>query len=675
MDITDITRSSVRSKEKVALKQLDTPWTDKATTTHCPKSEYPRPQFVRDSYIPLNGIWSFCITNSMSVPRKKDINGRIRVPFSPESMLSVVDRTSNSKSTLLPHILIPGEYLWYYKKVIVPARPKGCSRLFLHFGAVDQICDVYINGHTVAHHEGGYLPFTIDVTKYLKKENHEHSYLNEKEDPGSGAAFEYQSMSRPLEYFELKVCVTDVTDTSWHSRGKQTLTRGGMFYSSQSGIWQSVWMEWVPDAAIYKLVAESSKDLSFVKIRLTLSKPCDVIIRQIVDKGTDIKPFERKISAKTFHPCDPLDAQTDHIIPSSDTIPLDTMYAYTAKVGILIDDVRLWSVDDPYLYNFEVIATDESGNTDRVTSYFGMRTYTMEKDEKGIMRFCLNHEPLFIKGVLDQGYWPDGLMTAPDDAALVYDIKIMKRLGFNALRKHVKIEESRYYYHCDRLGMLVIQDMVSGGSTYDKPIVTYLPNLFPNVMQTLDDSAKSYKFLSRLDAAGRHAFVTEMRNSVVYLKNSVSIAIWTIFNEGWGQFDAAKLPGILKFLDNTRPIDAASGWFDQGSGDFNSIHNYFRKPGVPYDKYERACFLSECGGFTYYMKDHSSSTKAYGYTTYKSRKKMNEDYGEFIHFEILPLEKKGLCGFVYTQVSDVEDEVNGILTYDRRVVKIKTRIY
>ncbi|WP_248405042.1 glycoside hydrolase family 2 protein [Butyrivibrio fibrisolvens] len=655
MDLTDITRSMVRSKEPVALKQLDTPWTDKALTSKCPKSEYPRPQFVRDSYISLNGIWGFCVTDSPSIPRKKDICGSIRVPFSPESMLSKVDITAGSRKTLLPHVLKPGEYLWYYRKVDVVGRPDASSRLLLHFGAVDQVCDVYINGHSVAHHEGGYLPFTIDVTRYSQK-----------------------------DYFDLKVCVTDVTDTSWLSRGKQTLNRGGMFYSAQSGIWQSVWMEWVPDTAILKVVAEPSKDLSFVKIRLTVTKPCDVIIRQIPDSrigqkddigGEESELFEKMITADKFHPCDPLEAQTDHPIPSSDTIPMDTLYAYTTKVGILIEDAKLWTPENPYLYHIEIIARDEEGSTDKVKSYFGMRTYTMEQDAKRHMRFCLNHKPYFIKGVLDQGYWPDGLMTAPCDAALIYDIKTMKKLGFNTLRKHIKIEESRYYYHCDRLGMLVVQDMVSGGSTYDKPLVTYLPNLFPNIMQTLDDSAKSYKFLARSDAAGRQAFVAEMRSTASYLKNCTSIAIWTIFNEGWGQFDAATLPGILKFIDNTRPIDAASGWFDQGSGDFNSIHNYFRKPSVPVDKHKRACFLSECGGLTYYMEGHCASRKTYGYATYKSRKKMNEDYGQFIHYEILPLETKGLCGFIYTQVSDVEDEVNGILTYDRKVVKIRTKIW
>lgn len=670
MDLTDITRSMVRSKEPVALKQLDTPWTRKAKEADCPKSEYPRPQFVRDSYVSLNGIWGFCISDSHAIPRKKNICGRIRVPFSPESILSVVDRTSKSRATFLPHVLKPGQYLWYYKKVDVPVKPFEKARLLLHFGAVDQVCDVYINGHTVAHHEGGYLPFTIDATPYIKKDSHDNLEKTVV-DENSNAS----QKSLEADFFELKVCVTDVTDTSWLSRGKQTLNRGGMFYSPQSGIWQSVWMEWVPETCVYKIVAEPSKDLSFVKIRLIVSKPCDVVIRQIRDKDSDQEPFERTITAQTFHPCDPLEAQSDHVIPSSDTIPLDTMYAYTAKVGILIDDVRLWTPEDPYLYNIEIIAKGEDDSIDRVNSYFGMRTFTMEKDDKDIPRFCLNHKPYFIKGVLDQGYWPDGLMTAPSDNALIYDIKTMKKLGYNTLRKHIKIEEARYYYHCDQMGMLVIQDMVSGGSTYDKPLVTYLPNLFPNVMQTLDDSAKSYKFLSRSDAAGRHAFVTEMRNSVAYLKNSVSIAIWTIFNEGWGQFDAATLPGILKFLDSTRPIDAASGWFDQGSGDFNSIHNYFRKPGVPHDKHGRACFLSECGGLTYYMKDHSASAKAYGYATYKSRKKMNEDYGQFIYNEILPLEPKGLCGFIYTQVSDVEDEVNGILTYDRKIVKIKTKIW
>ena len=336
MDLTDITRSMVRSKEPVALKQLDTPWTSKALEAGCPKSEYPRPQFKRDSYMSLNGIWGFCVTKSCALPRKKEISGRIRVPFSPESALSIVDETSHNKETLLPHVLKPDEYLWYYKKVEVANRPSKNAHLWLHFGAVDQICDVYINSHAVAHHEGGYLPFTIDVTSYLKKEPENET----------------------TEFFDIKVCVKDVTDTSWLSRGKQTLRRGGMFYSAQSGIWQSVWMEWVPETVIYKVVVEPQSDLSSALIKLTVSNPCDVILRRLPDVDNnksysdkaafsetqktedakdkcaceaDRKLFGKIVERDLFKPCDPLEAQTDHGIPSSDTIPLDVRYAYTAQ--------------------------------------------------------------------------------------------------------------------------------------------------------------------------------------------------------------------------------------------------------------------------------------------------------------------------------------------------------
>lgn len=654
MDLTNLTRSIIRSEKSEPMIPLDTPWSEQART-QAPKCEYPRPQFVRKNYASLNGIWGFSISDSAEQPERW--NSSIRVPFSPESDLSVVTNDTAEKRNILPHILQPDEFLWYHKNVRIPERPAEGSRLLLHFGAVDQICDVFIGKENVAHHEGGYLPFTIDVTDHVKKES-------EKENGSESAQNSFK------ETIDLNVRVIDITDTSWLSRGKQTLKRGGMFYSPQSGIWQSVWMEWVPDTFIARIMAEPKGDLKKVKIRIFLNKPADVRIRHLpMPNGTVL--FDKTLTADEFTPCDPLDAQTDHSMPSSDTIPFDTTYAYVAVTGITIENAKCWSPEDPYLYHMEVLAK----GGDRVESYFAMRTFTIENDSKNYPRFCLNHKPYFLRGVLDQGYWPDGLLTAPSDKALIYDIKTMKKLGFNMMRKHVKIEEARWYYHCDRLGMIVFQDMVSGGTTYDKPLVTYLPNLFPKVAQTLDDSAKSYAFLSRSDAAGRHAFVTETRNAITYLKNVPSIGTWVLFNEGWGQFDAATLPRIMKFLDSSRPFDAASGWFDQYSGDYLSIHNYFRRPGAPRDNYGRACLLSECGGFTYYARNHSTGTKAYGYQIFKRRKELEEAYGEYIYTEVLPLEAKGLAGFVYTQVSDVEDEVNGIMTYDRRIVKIRQKIY
>jgi len=634
MDLTSLTRSIIRNDDEKIVHNLTTPWTKKAQTD-VTKSEYPRPLFVRDNFTVLNGIWDFDILKTAEIPDK--MRGKIRVPFSPECMLSITD--DEFSKNFLPHILQVDEYLWYHRPIFLT--PKDNQKILLHFGAVDQICDIYIDREKVAHHEGGYLPFTIDITKYSDRKK-----------------------------VDLYVRVIDVTDSSWLSRGKQTLKRGGMFYTPQSGIWQSVWLEYAWQNYIMKVESIPSDDLNKIKFKIYVNEKTDVTIRHIPKNPNEKTLFEKKITSDKFIPCDILESATDHKMPSSDTVPFDTKYAYVANITFRIRNAKLWSPESPYLYDFE-LKTDG----DVVRSYFAMRVFSIEKDKKGFKRFCLNHKKYFLKGVLDQGYWPDGLMSAPSDKALVYDIKAIKKLGFNMMRKHVKIEEARWYYHCDKLGMIVFQDMVSGGSTYDKPLVTYLPNLFPNIAQTLDDSAKCYEFLSRSDAKGRRTFIAECRNMVSYLKNVPSIGTWVIFNEGWGQFDAATIPGIIKFIDRTRPIDAASGWFDQYSGDYLSIHNYFRTPKVPYDKAYRAVLLSECGGFTYYEDGHSTGDKTYGYKIFKSKKKLNEEYGEYIYTKILPLEAKGLVGFVYTQVSDVEDEVNGIMTYDRRVIKIRQKIY
>ncbi|WP_035778364.1 glycoside hydrolase family 2 protein [Butyrivibrio sp. MC2013] len=644
MDLTGVSRSMIRTREYEALTALETPWTREAICDE-PKKEYPRPLFVREDYHSLNGIWGFSISAKATIP--KAFRSHIRVPFSPECRLAMVSDTAMEPRNVLPHTLTGDEFLWYRKEFTIPRRPAGRSRLLLHFGAVDQICDLWVNGRKKAHHEGGYLPFTVDISDCI-------------EDITGDLA---------EEKAEILVRVIDVTDSSWMSRGKQTFKRGGMYYSPQSGIWQSVWLEWVHSAFLVKLETEPMEDLCHVKIRVFCNEPSALSIAHIPGEG-HVKLFEKRLEKSAFKPCDPLKLQSSRHMPSSDTMPLDMDYAYKAEAVVKIDDARLWSPEDPYLYDFEVRL--DSG--DRVRSYMAVRYYSVQADPKGRPRFCLNHKPYFLKGILDQGYWPDGLMTAPSDKALLRDIKVVKELGFNMMRKHVKIEEARWYYHCDRLGMIVFQDMVSGGSRYDKPLVTYLPNLFPHIMRTMDDSALFYPLLSRADAAGREAFVAEMKNTVSYLKSYPSIGSWTIFNEGWGQFDAASLPKVLQQVDNTRPIDAASGWFDQHSGDFLSIHNYFRKPSAPVDRFGRATFISECGGLTWYAKGHSASRYPYGYKVIRSRKELNREYEDLIKKQLLPLRQKGLCGFVYTQVSDVEDEVNGIMTYDRKLLKIYRKI-
>ena len=321
-----------------------------------------------------------------------------------------------------------------------------------------------------------------------------------------------------------------------------------------------------------------------------------------------------------------------------------------------------WSPEHPWLYPFTLTA-----DGDTVGGYFAMRCYSVERDSKGIPRFCLNHKPYFLHGILDQGYWSDGLMTAPCDEAFVYDINLAKGLGFNMLRKHIKIESLRWYYHCDHLGMIVWQDMVSGGSTYHMPWVCYMPTLFPHMSAHTKDN--HYELFSRSSEEGRKSWEQECLDTIDHLYNVPSIAVWVPFNEGWGQFDAARIAKMVAKKDPTRPVDHASGWFDQKGGDFRSIHNYFRPLQVKLDG-KRAFVISEYGGYACHIAGHSSVNRVYGYQKYDTPEEMAAALKLLFSRQLFPLISKGLSGAVYTQLSDVEEEVNGLVTYDRRVVKL-----
>lgn len=599
MDILNCIRNINKSHENDVLARLTTVWGERLNPEHV-LEKYPRPQLKRDNYTILNGYWNYAITHSSAFPASYD--GKILVPFSPESLLSGVERQ-----------LQPEEYLWYERSIFLSAEEfssltaagreshDDCrsKRLLLHFGAVDQYAHVYLNGQSVCRHTGGYLPFEADITPFLKEGEN-----------------------------SLAVCVRDVSDTSYHTRGKQTLKRGGMFYTAQSGIWQTVWMEWVPENYIQKLYLTPDFDGSSLHIRMLTagSEPVNI----------QVFAGERRI----FH----ISYEEPHL-----------------SVRIPIREMHPWTPDIPYLYTLKI-----QFGSDMVESYFAMRTFTTERDRKGIMRFCLNHKPIFLHGVLDQGYWPDGLYTAPSDDALIYDIRSMQKLGFNMMRKHIKIESARWYYHCDRLGMIVWQDMVSGGSTYSMPLVCYFPTLFPHISSHLKDNR--YRLFGRLSEKGRKKWTKECLDTVDYLYNVPSIATWVPFNEGWGQFDANRIARLIKAKDPTRPVDHASGWFDQGGGDFKSVHNYFRKLSVL--KGPRAYVLSEYGGYACRIPGHSSVERIYGYRQYPTKEEFSIAYHKLINRSLKPLIEKGLCGAVYTQVSDVEEEVNGLLTYDRKICKL-----
>ena len=571
-----------------------------------PFPEYPRPQMRRENWTNLNGWWEYAFTETQKMPKQRD--GKILVPFSPECDASGVKRQ-----------LLPKEYLWYFRTIQLPKIPAG-KRLLLQFGAVDQDAVIYCNGKRAGGHLGGDLSFSVDLTPYLKTGEN-----------------------------ELAVKVRDETDTDWKGRGKQSLTPSGMFYTAQSGIWQTVWMEWIPATHIEHITIEPDFDRQEVFIEVDTAL-CDALpMLRICVMTPDAKQvlFRQSLTPKS----NLADVHRHHAQSQS--------YDFTISIP---DELFFpWTPEAPALYPVTVTL-----GRDEVKTYFALRTYTIELSEDKPV-FCLNHKPCFLMGVLDQGYWSDGLMTAPCDEAFVYDINLAKGLGFNMLRKHIKIESLRWYYHCDRLGMIVWQDMVSGGSTYHMPWVCYMPTLFPHMSAHTKDN--HYELFSRSSEEGRKSWEQECLDTIDHLYNVPSIAVWVPFNEGWGQFDAARIAKMVAKKDPTRPVDHASGWFDQKGGDFRSIHNYFRPLQVKLDG-KRAFVISEYGGYACHIAGHSSVNRVYGYQKYDTPEEMAAALKQLFSRQLFPLISKGLSGAVYTQLSDVEEEVNGLVTYDRRVVKL-----
>ncbi len=588
MKIKDVVMTSMLSKKKIPYNQLYTKWGEELDAENVLK-EYPRPQLKRDNYTILNGYWDYCITQKPDKPARFD--GKILVPFSPESVLSGVNRQ-----------VMPQEFLWYERILVIDKKTAG-KRCILHFGAVDQYCEVFINDTKVKSHMGGFLPFSKDITKYITEGEN-----------------------------RITVKVIDLSDTSYHSRGKQVLMRGGMFYTAQSGIWQTVWLEWVP-----------KNYMKAIKITPSLDKSCIQLEIHMNHGNTGSREAEIQVE-----------------IYDNQQLIL-TVKDYGTSFIIPVKEPKLWSPEEPFLYDMVITAGE-----DRVESYFAMRKFEVKKDGEGIPRIFLNNKPYFHNGVLDQGYWPDGLYTAPSDEALIYDIQMTKKLGFNMLRKHIKIEPLRWYYHCDRLGVLVWQDMVNGGDKYNMIWLGYLPTFFPGLVSRVKDNC--YFLFSRANKKGRKEWSIECKKTVELLYNCPSVAVWVPFNEGWGQFDAAKAVKLIRGLDKTRLIDQASGWFDQMGGDFSSVHNYFRKLDVVLEN--RAVVLSEFAGYVCYIPKHSFSEHIYGYKIYINKKHLNKAFQDLYRNEIKELIKKGLSGAVFTQLSDVEDEVNGLMTYDRKVCKV-----
>ena len=565
-----------------------------------PLAEYPRPAMRRDSCEILNGPWQYAITQTAEYPAAWQ--GSILVPYSPEAPASGVGRT-----------LQPGQWLHYHRLFAPPAGEGG--RVLLHFGAVDYACAVQVNGHLAGGHRGGYWPFTLDITGLLN---------------GTGRN-------------SLWVAVQDPTGHGTQARGKQTLRPGGMFYPAQSGIWQTVWLERVPDNYIQTLTVTPDYDARTVTVRVHTAKPGGAVNLWAMVRAGGVTIAEDWGSDEADQ-----DGEVTLNIPEEHFFP--------------------WSPDTPFLYDLTVGTNQgEEAEFDTVHSYFALRKWSCAPDAHGVLRFCLNDKPILLNGLLDQGYWPEGLYTPPSDAAVERELSEVKALGFNLLRKHAKIEPQRWYYHCDRLGLIVWQDIVNGGSAYNLWFVTYLTNVLQPLLRRFPDGKACRRLLSRAKPAGREEYAHELADTVQALRCHPCIACWVPFNEGWGQFDAGKAVQALRTLDGTRLVDEASGWFDQGGGDVHSLHNYFYPLRIRPQK--RTVALSEYGGIAWPMPGHEPPRKTYGYGTAKDRQELTARYKKLQLKTVLPQLEKGLSALVYTQLTDVEDEVNGLFTYDRAAVK------
>lgn len=552
--------------------------------------QYPRPQMKRKEYLILNRDWR--------------MNGRpIRVPFPPQSDLSDYEGEI-------------GKHLTYEMEFMFPDSFTG-ERTLLHFGAVDQIAEVWVNDTFMGKHEGGYLAYTLDITDVVKRE-------------------------------ESNRIVVNVTDelSSLYPYGKQRWKRGGMWYTPISGIWQSVWMESVPAEYIENIVLKP--DLEGIHIRV-----------QVASNGRTCNGSE--VAGKD-EPCSGFEAVITLDNDETLTQSFDGNEGYIRLADYVCSDgsiyePKLWTPEQPYLYQMKIKAAGEEEKKDEVETYFALRTIAIQKVD-GCQRVCLNGKPIFMHGVLDQGYFRDGIFLPEEPQEYERDILRMKEMGFNLLRKHIKVEPECFYYYCDIHGMLVMQDMVNSG-TYSFLRDTGLPTI--GIKWKRDTGGR--------DNERKEIFRQHTKQTIQQLYNHPCIIAYTIFNEGWGQFDSDKMYDFVKELDDSRLVDSTSGWFWQKKNDFDSEHIYFRNVKLKVGK--RPLFVTECGGFSRVIGGHQyNKERTYGYGTAADKKELMSKILDMYEKMILPGIEAGVCGCIYTQLSDVEDEVNGLYTYDREVCKV-----
>jgi hypothetical protein len=543
---------------------LMTRWAAEVSPTNS-LPEYPRPQLVRSDWMNLNGLWDYAITPD-STNQPLPFAGKILVPFPVESALSGVMTNFDEHSKL-----------WYHRNFFIPETWRG-KRVRLHFGAVDWHSQVWVNGRDIGQHQGGYDAFTFDITDALHWKGAE----------------------------EISICVTDPTEGD-QPRGKQSRKPEGIFYTSTSGIWQTVWLEPVADECIDSLKMIPDVDSKSLRLRVAANSLSENL----------------SVEAVAF--------------VAGKEVARVTGFA-NADLVLNLPNVHLWTPDDPFLYDLKVTLKDGDQMRDAVTSYFGMRKIALRQDDRGFTQIALNDQFVFQIGTLDQGFWPDGIYTAPTDGALRSDIEFLKKAGFNVTRKHVKVEPDRWYYWCDKLGLLVWQDMPSGNNS---------------------------------TAEGRRGFENELFRMVDGLQNHPSIIVWVLFNEGWGQYDTEPLTEWLQKLDPSRLVDDASGWTDMRTGDLIDMHNY-PGPNAPSSEPHRAAVLGETGGFGLVVPDHSWSSNHWGYVMLPDNQELVSQYIKALKQVWRLHNLRGLSAAFYTQTTDVETECDGLLTYDRAVVKMES---
>ncbi len=555
---------------------IRTPWADQVDPS-APLPEYPRPLMQRTDWMNLNGLWDYAVRKAGEPFGKAD--GRILVPYCIESSLSGVGRT-----------VAVDEYLWYHRTFSLPKSWKG-NRVLLHFGAVDWKADIWVNDVKAGSHTGGYTPFSIDITDALKSGEN-----------------------------SLTVRVWDGTDTGFQPRGKQVRKPSGIWYTSVTGIWQTVWLEPVPEQHIRNLRTTPDLDAGCIRV-----------LAEGVDRGV----VEVSLSA------DGRRVASARALAGS-------------EVEIPVPGARLWTPDDPYLYDLEVSLIRDGKTLDRVKSYCAMRKVGVTPGKDGILRLTLNDKPIFMYGPLDQGWWPDGLYTAPTDEALAFDVQKTKDWGFNLIRKHVKVEPARWYYHCDRLGILVWQDMPSGD----------LHGSWQNTRWY-----QGTEFVRSADSEA--CYRKEWREIMDYLYSQPCIVAWVPFNEGWGQFKTLEITAWTKQHDPSRLVNSASGGNHfLGAGDILDLHNYPQPDMYLYDA-NRVNVLGEYGGIGLPVEGHLwTPDRNWGYVKFASPKEVTDEYVKYAR-QLKEMVARGFSAAIYTQTTDVEIEVNGLMTYDRRVDKVE----